>query len=170
MDKNYEFENIVDMQENGKFLGHISYKPNNAVIGVMIIGCACTFIFRNMFGILFGGFLLILSVIVFFCVKDHKVMDVYDDALVLYDHRDETRVLRLPLEEIQEWNVNRNNSYLIALTLKGGEQLGAQTFNVNRVYNLLKKVLPGKSTEEIMQKRVQSQKGAGFSIFGKKRK
>ena len=170
MDKNYEFENIDDMQENGKFLGHISYKPNNAGIGVMIIGCACTFIFRNMFGILFGGFLLILSAIVFFCVKDHKVMDVYDDALVLYDHRDETRVLRLPLEEIQEWNVNRNNSYLIALTLKDGEQLGAQTFNVNRVYNLLKKVLPAKSTEEIMQKRVQSQKGAGFSIFRKKRK
>lgn len=170
MDKNYEFENIADMQENGKFLGHISYKPNNAVIGVMIIGCVCTFIFRNMFGFLFGGFLLILSAIVFFCVKDHKVMDVYDDALVLYDHRDESRVLRLPLEEIQEWNVNRNNSYLIALTLKGGEQLGAQTFNVNRVYNLLRKVLPAKSTEEIMQKRVQSQKGAGFSLFGKKRK
>ena len=97
-------------------------------------------------------------------------MDVYDDALVLYDHRDESRVLRLPLEEIQEWNVNRNNSYLIALTLKGGEQLGAQTFNVNRVYNLLRKVLPAKSTEEIMRKRVQSQKGAGFSIFRKKRK
>lgn len=170
MDKNYEFENITDMQENGKFLGHISYKPNNAVMGVMIIGCVCTFIFRNMFGILFGGFLLILSAIVFFCVKDHKVMDVYDDALVLYDYRDETRVLRLPLEEIQEWNVNRNNSYLIALTLQGGEQLGAQTFNVNRVYNLLKKVLPKKNTEEIMRQRVQSQKGAGFSIFGKKRK
>ncbi len=157
-----QFEHINELDEHGKLLGSVTYKPSRAIIAVMVVGCACTILFRNLFGILFGGFLLILSSLVFFKVKDHKVMDVYDDALILYDNQDETRVLRLTLDEIVEWNVNRDENYLITLKLKDGEQLGAQTFQVNEVHSLLKKVLPGKSTDEIVRKKVYSTKSAGF--------
>lgn len=164
-----QFEHINELEENGKLLGSITYKPSRAILAVMIVGCACIILFRNTFGLVFGGFLLILSSFVFFKVKDHKVMDVYDDALILFDNHDETRVLRLTLDEIVEWNVNRDENYLITLKLKDGEQLGAQTFQVNEVHSLLKKVLPRKSTDEIVRKKVYSTKSAGFSLLNKRK-
>ena len=164
-----QFEHISELKENGKLLGSITYKPSRAILAVMIVGCACIILFRNIFGLVFGGFLLILSSLVFFKVKDHKVMDVYDDALILFDNHDETRVLRLTLDEIVEWNVNRDENYLITLKLKEGEQLGAQTFQVNEAHALLKKVLPGKSTDEIVRKKVYSTKSAGFSLLNKRK-
>lgn len=164
-----QFEHISELKENGKLLGSITYKPSRAILAVMIVGCACIILFRNTFGLVFGGFLLILSSLVFFKVKDHKVMDVYDDALILFDNHDETRVLRLTLDEIVEWNVNRDENYLITLKLKEGEQLGAQTFQVNEAHALLKKVLPGKSTDEIVRKKVYSTKSAGFSLLNKRK-
>ncbi len=164
-----QFEHISELKENGKLLGSITYKPSRAILAVMIVGCACIILFRNTFGLVFGGFLLVLSSLVFFKVKDHKVMDVYDDALILFDNHDETRVLRLTLDEIVEWNVNRDENYLITLKLKEGEQLGAQTFQVNEAHALLKKVLPGKSTDEIVRKKVYSTKSAGFSLLNKRK-
>lgn len=165
-----QFENINELNENGKLLGSITYKPNKTILIVMVVGCACIVLFRNLFGLVFGGFIFALACFVFFTVKDHKVMDVYDDALILYDNKDDSRVLQLSLDEIVEWNVNRDENYLITLKLKDGEQLGAQTFQVNEVNHLLKRVLPGKSTDEIVRKKVYSTKSSGFSLLKRKDK
>lgn len=137
-----------ETNENGNLLGSVAFKPTGTMIIIATVGIAAL-LWHNLFGIMFGGFCLLMDGIIRFKVKDYRVMDVYDDAVIVFDRVDEQKGTRIPLEIISQWEVNRNQNYAITLFLEDGVSFSSMSYEVSKAQKLLKKVLKGKSTEDI---------------------
>lgn len=137
-----------ETNENGNLLGSVAFKPTGTMIIIAAVGIAAL-LWHNLFGIMFGGFCLLMDGIIRFKVKDHRVMDVYDDAVIIFDRVDEQKGTRIPLDIISRWEVNRNQNFAITLFLEDGVTFSSMSYEVSKAQKLLKKVLKGKSTEDI---------------------
>lgn len=148
----YEYKQ--ELEENGKLIGEIGYKPTESILFILIVGIVCLYVFHNKFGYLFGGFLIIVGSISQIVAREKEVVEVYDDAILLYDEKDKERVLRLPLDRIIEWNITREPDYAITITLDNDQEFKAVTFQTEKAYNLLNKVLPDKSQSEVLKRKL----------------
>lgn len=153
----YDYGREKETTENGQLLGSVHFKPMNTMIIIAVIGVVAV-LWHNLFGILFGCFCLIMDGTIYCKVRDHRVMDVYDDAIVIFDRNDENKGIRIPVEKIKQWEVNRNQNYGITLILEDGSIFSSMSYEASKAQKLLQKVLKGKSTEEIQIARNRREK------------
>ncbi|MBR0385070.1 MAG: hypothetical protein IJI05_00815, partial [Erysipelotrichaceae bacterium] len=99
-----------ELSDPGKLKGTIGYKPYTSMIVVSISGIAILALARNLFGIITCLLFLGISAFIYFGVKDHKVMELYENVLYLIDVKDEGIVMEIPYEKIKSYSVNRDNS------------------------------------------------------------
>ena len=144
----YDYDSHEKADETGKLFGTVYFKPKQTLMIIAVVGTAAL-LWHNLFGILFVCFCLIMDGIIYYRVRDHRVMDVYDDAVVIFERNDENKGVRIPLEKIKQWEVNRNQNYGITLMLEDGSSFSSMSYEASKAQKLLKKVLKGKSTEEI---------------------
>lgn len=116
--------------------------------------------------------MIALGLIVNFYVKDHQVMEVYSDALLLINPENGSQVRKVPLSDVAEWNVNKGGTYSIWIKTLKGEEYSAASFQSRRAYLLLDQVMREKNTGEIIKKRNrENAKGYyGMGSLFKKRK
>jgi hypothetical protein len=171
---------IDQIQENGRLVKAILYKnPYSSYFGVAFGVVIC--LLKSTWAIVLGGIFAALSLATIVLVKDHKVMDIYDDAMIIYADETGTKAARIPYERVVEWEsiLSTTNSYTLKFTLDDGTVFFKDTFQLSKAYNALMKIMPDKEHRQIQIKKNQENsvsfkdalKNIGRSIrrlFGKK--
>ena len=158
------------IKEEMKLIGEIGYKPIESIIIVSVSGLIILALARNLFGIITCALFVGLSGFIYLVVKDHKVIEIYDGHICLVDVRDDSKVASISFDQIKSYSINKNNSNLISIILHDGRNLQTMTFQRTKASRLFRKVLPGKSEEEIRMEELKNMKSSGFSILKRFRK
>ena len=141
------FVPVSQITVNGTFVKTIMYKNNTAVYLAIPIALGLILI-RHVLTIITG---LVILAAVFFAltkVKDRRVVEMYDDCLVIYDEKDPELARKLLLEDIYEWTIrdsNQNASCAI-FTMNYGERVSRNTFQLVKCYNTLRDLMPDKES------------------------
>lgn len=138
---------VSQITVSGILIKTTMYKNNTAVYLAIPIALGLILI-RHVLTIITG--LVILAAIFFALtrVKDRKVVDMYDDCLVIYDEKDPELARKLLLEDIYEWTIrdsNQNASCAI-FTMNYGERITRNTFQLVKCYNTLRDLMPDKES------------------------
>ena len=138
---------VSQITVSGNLIKTTMYKNNTAVYLAIPIALGLILI-RHVLTIITG---LVILVAVFFAltkVKDRRVVDMYDDCLVIYDEKDPELARKLLLEDIYEWTIrdsNQNASCAI-FTMNYGERITRNTFQLVKCYNTLRDLMPDKES------------------------
>lgn len=150
---------INEIEITGNHKKTIYFKNNISTYTILICG-VLLLITRNVYAIVLGLFCVAISLFVLIKVKDHRVMDIYDDSVIIYATDDDTRATKVMLDDIVEWssNNNPNGAYVTIIKLKNGQTIVKDTFQLGRVYNTLFDLIPDKETRQIQINKNKNQK------------
>ena len=142
---------INELNLSGKYLNTIMYKPTLSIYIIFFCSIFLLLFVHQLFAILLGIFLAVMSAFVMFGVQDYKVADVYDDGILIYADETGEKGAKINLEDIVEWSVLSNDtaSNAIMLKLQDGRTIYKNTFQMNKAYKSLMAVLNGKETRQI---------------------
>lgn len=157
--RGYDFRNLSELNETGTLLGKVGYKPVNSIY-ILGIAAVLFLLIGHLFGIIMALICLAGAAFVQFYVKDHPVMEVYDDAVIFLDPADATAGIRYTPDQVYKWTVNKDSSYVISVVLTSGDIHVAQCYQVSKANRLLKKLMAEKSEMKVIEK---SHKGFGSS-------
>ncbi len=132
----------------GKLKGKINFRPNLSILFVFFFGLFLIFMTRQIAGIVAGLFCIGVAVVFFWKVKDAPVMDIYEQDIILYDPDDQNRAACLPVNEIKEFFVQRDNSAMINFRTNDETVFTVKSLRSANAYSLLAKVLPGKGSDD----------------------
>ena len=149
-----------DIEENGNLIGTVMYKPMRAIYIVIATGIIIIAAVRNFWAILLGGFVIGIALIVLFNLKDYKVMEVYDDAFIVYAEAGGTKAARVVYDEIREWGIVSESaaSTAIMFKLNDGQTFYKNTFRTGDAYKYLFKVMPEKESRQIQMAKNREKK------------
>ena len=150
-----EYINKSEVAETGKLISEINYRPTDKLLGCLVIGAAITILINNIFVRIIGILIIAAGIYGLMKIGDHRVIDVYDDALLIYDQQS-GKVARLPLEDIVEYDVDRERTNLITLFLKGGSSFTILSFQSSKLLDAFEKVMPGRSHMQLYMNSLKS--------------
>ncbi|MBR0473386.1 MAG: hypothetical protein IJJ19_00130 [Erysipelotrichaceae bacterium] len=138
----------------GNLVKSIMFKNNISAYIIMVCG-AFLFLLRNIWGYLLGVFSIGIALFVLLKVKDHKVMDIYDDAIVMYADDEGKTAAKISFDEIIEWTIQNNASGVdaVMLKLKSGEVIYKNTFQVSKCYDTLMKFISERESRVIQMEK-----------------
>ena len=137
MDKNYVYLPIEEVETKGTFLKAICFKPKMAPIVMIIVGIMM-FIPRIFLLALLGMFFIVMSALVLFLVKDYKVLDIFDQGVLIYGDKEAKLACFIPFEDIKMWTVKRDNGHDTAeFTLQDDSVIIKDSFEVDKAYRTL---------------------------------
>lgn len=155
MIKQYEsYQYRKDINETGELIGKITHRPNSAII-IMIIAGILLCLIPSRFSRIIGITAIVLSCIFFLVTKDYPVMEVFSDALILYQPFHSELAVRIPLEDIAEWNLNGPNGQQLFLRLSDGSEISEECFQVSKADKMLRKILSDKETWVLQRKQME---------------
>lgn len=156
-----------DIVENGRLITTATSKPIAAIIVSFIAGIALIFFLHNVGGYAAGAVMIAMSLYVNWKAANHKVLEIYDDAVILYSENDSTRAVRIPVAEIKEWEVNVKGKYIVQFLLNSGQIYTGHSYQSERLQENLQKVMPGRNSFDI---RMEERRKKGFFHFGRGKK
>ena len=136
----------------GKLLASIGYVPNMAFLVCGIVGVLLCV--TRLWGlVILGVFIVVLTVSVKVFVKDYKVLDIYDNNLILYD-LDNTYARKINYDSIVEWACKHGTSSADAIMLKLNDEevIYKDTFMIGKAYRVINKLMPEKESQAIKDK------------------
>ena len=148
MEENKEkYQNEKEVLRDGQMVVTINYKPKTAYMITILVSVALCLSF-NWILVAFGVFVLALSCFVLFYVKDHKVMDIYDYYVLIYN-LDNDMVRRINYEEVTEWTCKHGETGADAIMLKlvDEEVIYKDTFHTGKAYRAFNKIMPEKESQ-----------------------
>lgn len=150
---------IEEANENGKHLATILYKNDMAAYVMIVVGIILI-ITRNIWGILFGALFVGLSLFVLFKIEDHKCLEIYDDAILIYSNKNDNQVVRIPFTEIKQWSVNnrQQSSNNIIIVLNDDNCISKETYQINKAYDVLSDLIGDKEARAIELNKLKNQK------------
>ena len=154
---------------DGILKAEITYKPVFSVYIGLVIGCllCATLIWQI---VILGVFVLALTVVIFKFVNDYKVMDIYDNFLIIYAI-EEPLARRVDFADIKEWSCKPglSSSDSVMIVLNDGEVIYKDTFKINKVYKCLNKLIKEKESRVIKEKEKEGSKLVFKNPFKKKK-
>ena len=171
MSKQYSDLNTIKV--DSKSVGEIYYKNNFISLLFCCIGLISLLTLKGLLFKIIGIVLMALSAGAFFLLKDHKVADVYEDFVLIYDESG-TRAIRINNTEIDEWKVDSNDPNKVVIRLNNNEMYELNSMHTDKLCDLLLKTLPKKTTAEIVNERLHGSNSLSFTravknLFNKKR-
>ena len=132
-----EFRNIEEIKTEGSFIKAICFKPKKAPIVCAIVGVLLIAL-RNIYTIILGVFFLAMAFLVVKFVEDYKVMDIFDQGILVYGDKENKTGCFIPFTEIKVWSIKREDGHdLVELELESGEKIGRDTFEADKAYRAL---------------------------------
>ncbi len=158
METKYVYLPIEDVKTEGRFLKAICFKPKTAPIVMIVVGILM-FIPRIFLLALLGLFFIAMSVMVLFLVKDYKVLDIFDQGIMIYGDKEARTACFIPFDDIKTWTVKRDNGHDTAeFTLQDGSVIIKDSFEVDKAYRTLYGLIKEKEEKYIkMQKDRENQ-------------
>ncbi|MBO7698102.1 MAG: hypothetical protein J6S38_03580 [Erysipelotrichaceae bacterium] len=144
-----EFNRVEEVKAQGRFVKAIGFKPKTAPIVCIVIGVLLIAI-RNIYTIILGVFFILMALLVLRLVKDYKVMDIFDEGIMVYGDKENKTACFIPFSEIKMWSIRREDGHdAIMLELESGEKLFKDTFEVDKVYRTLYSLIREKEDKYI---------------------
>ena len=162
---------ISEVEIDSNHLATIMYK-NNLAIYVMAVISIVLIITLNIWGVIFGTLLLAVCLFVIFKIKDYKCFEIYQDAILIYSDKKDDTVIKINYHDIKEWTVNnkQQGSNGIILILNDGRTIAKETFQINKAYNHLSKVMEEKESRVIELNKLRNEKITLENPFKSKKK
>ncbi len=145
---------INTIEQTGNYVRTIKYIPYGQVWFLLVLGAALILVFRTAMFYILGGIMVALALIVLLFIKDHKCIDVYDDALVFFDNNDSTKAVKVAYNDIKQWAVKDSStgSQVVMVWTKDNVVISSDSSQFNLFYKTMSKKLPNKEVQEIVRK------------------
>ena len=150
--KEIEYLNIDEVKPEGSLVIRIGFKPKKAPITIAIVG-VLMLMPNNLILRLLGLFFIAMACAVLFYVKDYRVMDIYDQGLLVYEDDKGEKACFIGFDEIECWEVVHEGGYDSArFQLYDGTVFFKNTFEVNKVFKTLNIIIKEKEAHYIRSK------------------
>ncbi len=144
-----EFINIEEVKTQGNFVKAVCFKPKTAPVICAITG-VLLILFRNIYTIILGVFFIIMALLVLKLVEDYKVLDIFDQGIMIYGDKENKTACFIPFTDLKVWSIKRENGHdLIEFELENGEKIGRETFEVDKAYRALIRLVREKEDKYI---------------------
>ncbi len=159
---NEELRDIKEIRPVGNPIKAITYKPYFACYVCIAAGIGMLLLRQWAFLIL-GAIFIASAVFVLLKIKDHKVLDIYQDGVLIYATGDETKGMFIKYDDLKEWTTKtaQGGSEAVYFLLSNGLQIYKDTFQASAAYRELIKLQENKESEHI---RLEKMKGEPFSF------
>ncbi len=166
-----EYKDVKKVETQGKLVKEIGYKPIGATVVGLVISVGLI-VLRNKFSIILGLFFLILDLIVLFAVKDYKVMDIYENGVLIYDLENTSLVYFLPFDQISKWTVKRENGAndAVYFQLTSQAEIYKNTFQSAKAFRCLNSLIGEKEEMAIKSKEYGNKVDISFKNLFKRKK
>ena len=158
-----EYSDLNRITVDSKSVGEVKYKNNFISLLFFCIGIISLLTLKGWLFKIIGVVLIALSAGAFFLLKDHTVVSVYDDFILLYDESG-TKAIRINNTEIDEWKVDSNDPNKVVIRLNNNEIYEVNSMHTDKLCDLLLRTLPKKTTAEIVNERLH---GSNSMSLGK---
>lgn len=139
--------NLVDIDtiDTSRKKTTIMYKMNYKVFILGMLFLMLIVSFNNITRII-GIIFVIITCYVYFRTKNQKVMEIYDDSIVLYDTDDSNKVIYISFDNLFSYTCNRYEKGFntVVLRTNDGDVIYCETFETNKVNRALNKLIPEK--------------------------
>lgn len=131
----------------------VGFKPKTpqyacAVVGILLI------LVNNTLSKVLGVFFILMSLAVVFLVKDYKVMDIYDEGVVVYADKNSSMGCFIKYDLVKEWGINREQGHdEITLTLLDNSRVSRNTFQASKIFKLLNTYMNEKESGYLKRKK-----------------
>lgn len=126
-----------EVQPAGNFVKNIGFRPKKAPIFSIIIGLALL-LFRNFYASILGIFFIAMALFVLFEVKERKVMDIFDQGIMLYGDHEAKMACFIGFDRIREWGVDHKNGHdTLEFDLDDGNVIYVDTFEADSAFRVL---------------------------------
>jgi hypothetical protein len=143
-----EFNDYLPLDQchpEGQLEKSFGYKPTLQGAVAAVLAVLVVVLERNTVVRVFSGIVLAACAYLLIFYKDHTVMTVYDQGVLVYAENDPAKAVYLPWEQIAKWMVKRDNGlHVIFLQLADGRYLYLETFNTLHVRKTLSEYMPDK--------------------------
>lgn len=156
----------IDSMNLDKPLYRLTLRPTfilsfMAVLGLVLIIAAVTQGAGVNWGlIVFGVYVLGMVIFSVVMVKNRIVCDLYDDFLVVYDRKENTKGFKVTFEEIKTWQYKTGVALgdNLIINLEDGESFALESFKARKVINMLFKRIPEKEIHKDVFKFLKKKK------------
>lgn len=116
------------------------------VLGSLLIIAGVTQGAINWGLIAFGVYVLGIVIFPIITVKNRIVCDLYDDFLIIYDKKDNTKGFKVTFDEIRTWQYKTGVALgdSLIINLEDGESFALESFKARKVIAMLFKRIPEK--------------------------
>lgn len=148
-----KYQKIEDIKVDSKLVKSVNFKPKAAPIICGLVGFGILFI-NNILARILGVFFIVMAGLVLYLVQDKKTIDVYEKGCVIYNSKDNSLAYYLDFENVKEWDVSHDNGHdTIVFKLIDDNKALVDTFESNKAYDALQKVIPDKNYLVMQAKR-----------------
>ena len=169
---NEELLDVNEIRPEGTPLKSITYKPYFPCYVAIAAGVGFILI-RQWAFIILGIIFIGLAAFVLFRVKDRKVIDIYQQGVLIYGMDDDSKGIYLNYDQISEWGAksSQNGSECVFFVVEEGQRIYKDTFQAMAAYRELNKLIPEKESEHIRQEKLKAEpfKWSRFLDFFRKR-
>lgn len=147
------YQRLETLKPDSKLIASVAFKPIKSPAIVGIVGVAALFI-NNLWLRILGIFFIGMAIFVFTAVKDKKTIDIYEKGCIIFNPKDSELAYWLDFEDIEDWDVTHESGHdTVTFTLLDKNRAIVETFQTNKIYAALDKVVPEKNHIAIMAKR-----------------
>ncbi len=158
MENNKEYVELSSLELTGKHICDINYKPTSTLIGAFVfvaLMVVLTVFTKSIYGVILGVFVLVYAIFVTKTVKDYRTLSIYDTYVLVSKLDSPNEVKKINYEDVEEWTCKNNEgkANCVMFKLKDGEVIYKDTFQFNKAFNELNKLMPEKETMAIKKER-----------------
>lgn len=134
-------------------VGNIKNRPTGLVAGwsvfsLILIGCGISCLSSSWFLLGIGFINLFCALFVFTQVKQYTAIRVYEDKLILTDHKKPDSGILVNNEEINSWKIESDEGSSLILDLNDGTRISYRIAQGGKVNRLLMKTVGNKEKNE----------------------
>ena len=147
------YKKLDELKPEGKLIATAAFKPITAPIVMGIVGIALLFVNEFLIRLL-GAFFVAIAAFVMIYVKDKKTIDIYEKGCIIFNSSNSELAYWLSFEDVEEWDVLHESGHdTVEFTLLDKNKAIVDTFQSNKVFNALQKVIPEKSHIAVLEKK-----------------
>lgn len=158
-------------EKYGELLTVVKFRPVKQSIALTIVGIFLVLYFRNAFGYTIGGFMGVTG-IVSLLSKDHKVGELYERGVVVFDEKGIEPIQDFPYDSVVEWNDGLDRENCFTFYLNDNTKSSFPCFQPGKPTKTLQKIMPERETKEMERQKAMKQRKNNkfFKLFSKKKK
>lgn len=147
------YQKLEEIKVESKLIASVAFKPIKSPIIIGIAGIAALFV-NNIWLRVLGIFFVAIALFVFLYVGDKKTIDIYETGSVIYNTKNSELAYWLDFENVEEWDITHESGHdTVVFTLLDKNRAVVETFQTNKIYSALEKIIPEKNHIAIMAKK-----------------